>query len=105
MGYRPLAVVVVCSLIAVLLAGLIVARTGASDQRDSDVLVRLFGGTAEIASQSAMDQADLYLHAGTGHACGDCRHAEEQRAIPLPLHAAVDRLCLLYTSPSPRDRS
>lgn len=92
MGARTLGVIALCGSVAFILAGMIVTGSGASDSHESDILVRLFGGTAEIASQTAMDQADLYLHAGVGHTCDDCRHAEEERALPLPLYAVVTRL-------------
>ncbi len=90
MGFRPLAVMAVLGAVAFLLAGSIVTQTGASDQPESDVLVRLFGGTAEIASQTAMDQADLYLHAGVGHTCDECEHHEV--TLSLPLHGVMNRL-------------
>lgn len=90
MELREFRVIFVACLVAWILSGLIGLDTRASDRQEADVLVRLFGGTAEIASQSAMDRADLYLHAGTGYVC----HHEDvdEQAHSLPLQAVVTSL-------------
>ncbi len=92
MGSRPLAVIAVSGVIAMLLAGSITTRTRASEG-ESDMLVRMFGATAEVASQSAMDRADLYLHAGAAHdQQRDDPAQDAERAHTLPLQGVLARL-------------
>ena len=90
MENREFAIILIACLMAWVLSGLVGLETRASDRQEGDVLVRLFGGTAEIASQSAMERADLYLHAGNGHKNG--HEGESPEAHRLPLRQTIERL-------------
>ncbi|MBP6963319.1 MAG: hypothetical protein KBC96_02825 [Armatimonadetes bacterium] len=103
MESRHLGVMAICGLVVVVLCGPIGVRTEAADRQNGDILVRLFGGTAEIASRSALDQADLYLHKGAGHLCEDHGHdGDQQRSHSLPMQGLVRRL---HGQTAPRDHS
>lgn len=101
MESRHLGVMAVCGLVAVLLCRPIGVRTQAADRHSGDILARLFGGTAEIASQSALDKADLYLHKGVGHLCDEHEHhGDHDRPCALPMQGLVNRL---HGQTAPRD--
>lgn len=93
MKSRPCIAVVLCGFVAILLAASVGLESRAAHPRDSDVLVRLFGGMAEVASVAALERAELYLHAGTGRKCSDYGHADDHgRCRPLLLRSFIEEL-------------
>ena len=92
MESREFKLILIACLVAWALSGIIGLETRASDRQESDMLVRFFGGTAEIASQSALDQADLYLHAGTARECPDEHEHQAEHVDTLPLQGLVRKL-------------
>lgn len=85
----------ISSLLAFLLALVIVPQTSMSDEKNTDVLLRVLGGTADLASDKAFKQADVYYHAGMMDKCpdeshhheehGSHRHEEDSEPVNLPL--------------------
>lgn len=100
MESRPFVVVALSGVLSLLLAGTVAVQNRAANDTESDVLVRIFGGTAEIVSQRAVDEADLYLHAGVGHSCEDACESGVRRARTLPLQGLV---CKFHDSTAPKD--
>ncbi len=93
MKSRLCIVVFLCGFVAILLAASVGPESRAAHPQDSDVLVRLFGGMAEVASVGALERAELYLHAGTGRKCSDCEHADGQGCYrPLLLRSFIEEL-------------
>ncbi len=89
METRQSAVIVVCGLISALLAGMVTSHVRVSSGDESDILLRLFGGTAEIASQSAVNEADVFLHAGVGHTSEQVQDQSVRHASALPLQGLI----------------
>lgn len=75
---KLLKITVICGLLAITLTLFIVPELNSADQSNTDVLAQALGGTAEIASEKAFEQADLYYHAGNMHKCPDEDHEKPE---------------------------
>lgn len=87
----PVRLAVAGGLIALVLSSVLVPRFKAANPRNSDILVQVLGGTADLAADQAYREADVYFHGGMK---AKSRHLEgnDQRGACLPLLGYVKRL-------------
>ena len=69
---RWLSKLIVAGVILILpLTSLLIPQIKAENPQDSDMLVRMLGGTADLVAQQAFQEAELYYHAGYKCDCPD----------------------------------
>jgi len=86
--------------LAFALVMILVPRLKAANPSGSDILMQVLGGTADLASDAAYKEADVYFHGGVTGGCPheDKDHCEDEaahnHAMPadLPLMGVVERL-------------
>lgn len=87
--------------LAFLLALTLVPKLSAGNQKDSDILMQVLGGSADLAADAAYQEADLYFHAGVTGGCphehekeGECKDEPETVSMTadLPLMGTIQYL-------------
>lgn len=92
MERRFLGLMVAGAVIVLALSSMLVPDIRAATPDDRDILMRVLGGTAEIAADKAYKTADVYFHAGQ---TGDHHHHEEEvqpSVTKLPLLGWIERM-------------
>ena len=100
----PVRLAVAGGLIALVLSSVLVPKLKAANPRNSDILVQVLGGTADLAADQAYQEADIYFHGGIRLKCHDLEARGEEchgdnddqparhSGVNLPLLSYVERL-------------
>lgn len=87
----PVRLAIAGGLIALVLSSVLVPKFKAANPRNSDILVQVLGGTADLAADQAYQEADVYFHGGIR---AESHHIEgdDRSHVQLPLLGYVKRL-------------
>jgi len=94
-------IVLVGAIFILCFTSLLVPQLKAENPQDPDMLIRVLGGTADLAAAQAYKEAEIYYHAGYDCDCPDKEehgehhhheHAKESDSVRLPLLKAIEHL-------------
>jgi tetratricopeptide (TPR) repeat protein len=91
MDKLPVRLAVAGGLVALVLSSVLVPKFRAASPPNSDILVQVLGGTADLAADQAYREADVYFHGGR-KAEGRHTESDDLSEARLPLLGYVKRL-------------